>query len=404
METKKSNGYKVRLWSDRILGLIALLLLITASISGYQRTINDTGSVLQGLVEEHQYLRLNSEKIYEVLDTDSSQNKGFIKTGEYMGYGGPLEVAVRVDNHLVIQDLIIISHNETPSYVKKVLHRDFLKQIIGLTYTDEFNLEEDLDGISGATYTSRALAGAAKNAIREIALELADYQVPEDIKPRYSFGLPEILVILLFALSLYGVYQHINWKKRLRWAIMLVSLFTLGFWLSAPLSILKINSFMLGYWPEWQMGLFWYLLIGGTILILLVTNKNIYCSWICPFGAVQDCLGVFGNARYQLKGRTRRILLWAQRALAFSAIAAALYFRNPGKFHFEIFGTFFNLTGTTILFVITGIYVVSSLFISRPYCDTLCPIRPFGEFLLMMKKWMMPKNVKLNNLTYEEKS
>lgn len=365
------------------------MLLILASILGYNRATGDNEAIIQSLLEENQHLQLNSGNIYEVYQENASKESSYIFPGEGRGYGGPLEVAVLVDTSMHIQNLYITRHNETPSYVTKVLKRGFRGQIIHKTYTDEFDLEKDLDGISGATYTSRAIADAAREACRTIAVAQVAYKLPESTSPGLRFGFPETLLILLFSLSLYGVYSKIKWKKALRWSILIISLLTLGIWLSLPLSILKINTFLLGYWPEWHSGLYWYLLIGGTLLTLLLTSKNIYCSWICPFGAVQDCLGVFGKAKYKLQGRSKVYLKWVQRALAFAAIAAALYFRNPGAFNFEIFGTFFNLTGTTFLFVLTAIYVLSSMFIMRPYCDTLCPIRPFEEFLLMMKKWMI---------------
>jgi NosR/NirI family transcriptional regulator, nitrous oxide reductase regulator len=393
MKNKKHNKNRLKLRTDRILGLVALLLLLIASILGYQRSLSDNEVILQSLLEQNQQFQLNSYNIYEVYQDEASKEIGYIFSGEYMGYGGPLKVAILTDTNIVIQNLIITSHNETTSYVTKVLDRNLQRQIIGKTYADEFELDNDLDGVSGATYTSRALAGAAKEATQKIAVEQANFQKPETATPKVSFGFPEILLILLFALSLYGVYSKVNWKKSLRWGIMIVSFIVLGLWLSAPLSILKINTLLLGYWPEWHSSLYWYLLIGGALLTLLVTNKTIYCSWICPFGCAQECLGEFGKAKYKIQGRSKDLLLWVQRALAFAAIAAALYFRNPGKLNFEIFGTFFNLTGSTTLFVLTAIYVLSSLFIKRPYCDTLCPIRPFGEFLLMIKKWIMPKKL-----------
>lgn len=394
MTKRKQNRYVIKLRADRGLGLAALLILLVLSILGYKHSLNDNESLLLGLIGENQHLRLNANNIYEVYMDEDVQESAYIYYGECMGYGGPLEVAILVDTNIVIQNLLITSHNETPSYVTKVLGKEFQWQIIDKTYTDEYSLETDLDGVTGATYTSNAIAGAAKEACLKIAEEQIGFQIPYSTKPPIKIGLPEILLLLLFALSLYGVYSKISWKKRLRWGILIVSLIILGFWLGIPLSLLKINSFLLGYWPDWHTGIYWYLLIGGTILTLLVTNKELYCHWICPFGAAQDCLGLIGKANYKIRGRTGNILKWVQRALAFAAIAAALYFRSPGKLTFEVFGTFFNLTGSTVLFVITAVYVLSSLLISRPYCDTLCPIRPFGEFLLMMKKWMMPKKLK----------
>ncbi len=176
---------------------------------------------------------------------------------------------------------------------------------------------------------------------------------------------------------------------------MIISLLIFGFWLSIPLSLFKFNTFLLGYFPQWYNNLYWYILIGGTILTLLITNKRVYCNWICPFGTVQNCLGVIGKTENKIKGKIKIIVQWTQRILALSAIAAALYFRNPGSFNYEIFGTFFTLTGTTILFIITGIYVISSMFTTNPYCHTLCPIEPISDFLIMIKRWVNSAKNKL---------
>jgi NosR/NirI family nitrous oxide reductase transcriptional regulator len=374
---------------ERVLGLVALLILILASILGKKQSINDNESSLLSLLKENHHLQENSNNIYDVFKEQNTRASAYIFRGESMAYGGPLEVAVMVDTNIVIQTLIITSHNETPSYVTKVLKQQFIRQIIGKTYTDEFSLESDLDAVTGATYTSRAIADASKEACQKIAEEQKGVILPDSTKNSMKFGLPEILLILLYALSLYGVYSKIKWKKTLRWGIMIFSLLTLGFWLCIPLSLFKINSILLGYWPDWHTGMYWYLLIGGGFLTLLLSNKRVYCTWICPFGAAQSCLGFIGKAKNRLQGRTKFIVLWIQRILAFATIASALYFRNPGTINFEIFGTFFNLTGTTFLFVLTAVYMLSSLFTINPYCHTLCPLTPIEEFILMLKKWML---------------
>ena len=57
-----------------------------------------------------------------------------------------------------------------------------------------------------------------------------------------------------------------------------------------PLTISRVSSFLLGFWPQWQTNLYWYLLIGGVLFIATADNKNAYCAWFCPFGAAQECM------------------------------------------------------------------------------------------------------------------
>lgn len=36
-----------------------------------------------------------------------------------------------------------------------------------------------------------------------------------------------------------------------------------GFWFSVPLTLSRINLFLLGYWPDWYDNLYWYILVLG---------------------------------------------------------------------------------------------------------------------------------------------
>ncbi len=167
---------------------------------------------------------------------------------------------------------------------------------------------------------------------------------------------------------------------------MLCGMFILGFWFSVPLTLSKINSFLLGYFPDWHTQLYWYLLIGGFVLSIVVTRKNIYCSWICPLGGLQECFGVVGAAKPRFSRRFNRIMKWVQRGVALLAVLLALYFRNPVKLNYEIFGVALSLTGATYLFAMTGLFMMASIFIKRPWCNYLCPIIPVSDFILLFTR------------------
>jgi len=247
---------------------------------------------------------------------------------------------------------------------------------------------EDIDSITGATYTTRAVAESVLRAGHTVA-EYIGLPVTPSPEPKIIFGVPEIVLLGLFAAGYIGHQRKFKYKKQIRWASILIGMIVLGFVYNSPLTLAYINKFLLGYWPQWRTHLYWYLLIGGILFVFTVDNKNPYCEWFCPFGAAQDCMGVIGGAKPGSAGRYNDLLLWVQRGLAWLAIVLALYFRNPGLTSFEVFGTLFDLTGSTLQFALLGIILIASLFIKRPWCKFICPMRPVMDLYRTFRKWMI---------------
>jgi uncharacterized protein with FMN-binding domain len=303
---------------------------------------------------------------------------GFVSVGVASGYGGPLSVAVAVDPSGKAASLAVVHHRETPSFFDRVARTKFLERLVGRSHDDSLVLGEDIDGISGATYTSLGLSQAVRRAVRTVAEGPLDLPVPE-IERRIVFGAPELVLIGLFAV---GVAQRrIRVKKqlrsRIRWVTLLTGLVALGFLYNRPFVLAHINMVLLGYWPEWQTHLYWYILIVGLLLFKARDQWNLYCYDFCPFGAAQDVLGLIGGARSR-KVRWNASLLWAKRWLIAAAISLALIYRNPGFSSYEIFGTAFRLEGSNFQFALLAIIVFASMFYSRPWCQYLCPLHRHG--------------------------
>ena len=131
------------------------------------------------------------------------------------------------------------------------------------------------------------------------------------------------------------------------------------------------------------------MLIFGLFLIATVDNKNAYCAWFCPFGAAQECMAVIGGAKYNPPRQYRRTLLWVIRGLAWLAILLAFLFRNPGLSSYEVFGTLFDFTGSTVMFALLGIVLLVSLFVRRPWCNYLCPLDPIFSVIRLIRTWVL---------------
>jgi hypothetical protein len=372
---------------ERILAIAAIVTLVIAWFVGYSLNGIEYEPVLAEAAP--------AADRFEPLDKDTwaayqgDELLGYVAAGEADGYGGPLQVATFVNPEGLIMGTAVVKHKETPSFYDRVIRAKFSEQFMEMPVTGDFLVGEDVHGVTGATYTAIALAEASRDAAQSIAREQLEIPIPQPEPPPIQFGIPEITVILLFAAGWIGHRRGFKYKKQLRWAMLLVGLIVLGFIYNQPLTIGKINTLLLGFWPSWRTALYWYLLIGGIFLVATVDNKNAYCAWFCPFGAAQDCMGVIGGAKYSTPRKYRRHLLWGQRGLAWLAVLLAFLLRNPSVSSYEVFGVLFDFTGSTILFALLGIVLIASLFVKRPWCNYLCPLDPVYDIIRLIRTWVL---------------
>jgi NosR/NirI family nitrous oxide reductase transcriptional regulator len=367
MATKKAFGWRKQ---DGI-RLAVIAWFIACWWIGADRAAVDLGPFLNVAWPEAQAFEELDGDSYRVLG-GAGEVLGYVTTGTASGYGGPLTVAVAMTLDGVVESVAVVEHRETPSFFRTVVDSRFLAQLAGKTVDDSIILGYDVDGFSGATYTSRGMTQSVHRAAREIAVEFLELDVPPD-KRRVVFGLPEIVLIVLFTIAVSRRRIKGKVSKILRWTTLLGGLVFLGFLFNSPFVLAHINMVLIGYWPEWQTHIFWYILIIGLLLFKATEEWNVYCYDFCPFGAAQDTLGLIGGAKVR-PVRWSGGLVWAKRWLIAAAIGIALVLRNPGVSSYEIFGTLFTLEGSNFQFALLAIILLSSLFIYRPWCRHLCPL------------------------------
>jgi len=317
------------------------------------------------------------DDLFEAKAPDGS-SLGYAGVGVATGYGGPLSVAVAVDPEGVATAVAVVQHRETPSFFDRVVRGGVLARLAGKSHQDRIVLGEDVDAVSGATYTSRALTQSVQGVVHKVARERLDLPVPADER-RIVFGIPELVLLALFAV---GVTQRRirvskQLRSRLRWATLVAGLVLLGFVYNRPFVLAHINMVLLGYWPGWHTHLYWYILIAGLLFFKATEEWNLYCYDFCPFGASQEVLGLIGGAKSR-PVRWSSTLVWAKRWLIAAAISLALIYRNPGLSSYEIFGTMFKLEGSPFQFALLALIVLAAMFYRRPWCQYLCPLHRHG--------------------------
>lgn len=385
------NNRKIESW----LAIVAIIAIVIAWFVGRQLEHADIVSAIKEKMPEIAKLVEMDKASYKVYNSKAEQ-LGYLTVESSMGYGGPLQMAVAVDQNGKIFDLAVVGSKETPSYLEKVLNTHFLNKIIGKSYGEEYSLGKGIDGVSSATYSSRAIVEASKKGNRFIAAKMLGKVVPEERSHPIHIGFLEITLIILFTIGYFAHKKTFKYKKVARWGTMLGGLFVIGFYYNQAFALSMINQLLLGYFPPVHSHLYFYLLLGGIFLVLTIDNKNPYCSWFCPFGAAQECMGLVGGAKNISTGKFKNVFKWAIRAITLFAIITALLLRNPGVTSYEVFGTLFKLTGSNFQFAILGIVLVSSVFIKRPWCNYLCPMDSVANHYthvrrLIINKWKRKK-------------
>ena len=390
MSKPHSHADKIR-GIDRWLGLAALVILAGAWIMGAFKAEAELAPFLQKATPDAKYIEPLPGDLYAAWDSeDKTKLLATISIGESDGYGGTLKVAVALDNAGRILGAEVISHKETASFFTRVRRYGLPDSLRGKSYRDPFLVGQDVDSVTGATRSTRAIAESVRRAARHTAEKGLGFDPIQEPRASLHIGLPEITLALLFLAGFLGRLGPVSGKKRklLRWATLITGMVMLGFVFNRPLTLGLINKMLLGYWPGWQVQLYSYILLGGVFLTLLITDKTPYCDWFCPFGAVQESLGAVGGAKRMLPPALHRTMRWVQRILALSAIALALVSRNPSISSYEVFGVMFHLIGANWLFVLLGIVLIASLILRRPWCSYLCPLKPVTDYVRMISQWI----------------
>ncbi len=361
--------------------MVIVLVLIALFLGKYRKN----QSITSMISDEYSSLQLSqssNEKLF-IVQSDSTDVE-YIALGNGRGYGGDLSLSIWIDSAGFIRKIDIISQSETYSFIEKIYHANYIDSYLSMHLSDLNNEINIPDAVSGASYTSRGIEDAVFSAARSME-EIYQYNIIQPQSNLLIFGIPEIALILLYALGIYLNYRRLNNIKWIKWTAILVSIVFIGFMGQKMLTLTNIGTYIMGDWPDWHHYFFWYILIVGLGLGIILQNKNHYCNWVCPFGRVQEVLGAIGKAR-PLQIKINKRLQKLQQLIALIAVLLGLVLRNPSQTSFEVFSGLFTFTGSDLLFISLGIVIIASLFIRNPWCNYLCPVKPCINYLRSLRK------------------
>jgi hypothetical protein len=355
-----------------LLRLAAAISLLGAYIYGVSLRSQNELTLLRQFYEPDTVFQIISDTplIYNITSKIDAGLLLYVAIETSNGYGGPTTVATEADAKGVIQRVLVLEHKETPAFFNNLQDEKYFKQFESVKVSSAFVLDEDIDGVSGATVSSKAFAQAVQAGGHNIGRELLNMSIPEKERA-FIFGIKEAILIIFFVLVMIGSIKKI---AVLRYVILAASGVILGFYLNSAISLSNIATILLGYFPSITDKAHWWILVGGTLVMILFYGKNLYCYWLCPFGAIQEFATKIGGINIKLSQRTVTVAKYIGPFLTWMALMIIFLTSNTTLASYEPFATIFGLRGTSVQWFIMPTVILGSFFITRFWCRFFCPV------------------------------
>jgi polyferredoxin/Na+-translocating ferredoxin:NAD+ oxidoreductase RnfG subunit len=355
--------------------------------------------------------------------------------------GEPITLLVGLDLEGKITGLEITEHSE-PILVVGISEEDlahYVEQYRGVTVEQKVKLggaEREgyvtIDGITGATITAMVMNATVMKSVQQVAAtrgiplmsdasEVEAATAEGGSQPNRQSGLAmaqpppawwlgessepfwvsvwrdrvwqiAVLMIALALLTMILLFQ--DWLTRrpgllrlVRTAFLLFTLFFIGWYTLAQLSIIHVLTFINAIlhhfsWESFLVDPLIFILWGFVALTLLLWGRGVYCGWLCPFGALQELLHQlaqrlkipeykFPDVVHERLTAIKYIIFVALFGLSLQSIGYAARaaevepFKTAIVMHFDRSGVF--------LFYALGLLLIA-VFNRKFFCKYLCPL------------------------------
>lgn len=200
-------------------------------------------------------------------------------------------------------------------------------------------------------------------------------------------------VAALLLLLVLVMTSFLRKSASLRWVTLAYTLVYLGFIDGTFLSVSHItNGIKLG--PSLFLADLPLLIIVVFTLVTTLFCGRVFCSSLCPFGALQDFLTRFVPHKLQI--RVPQALhdkaIYIKYVILLLLIVMALTYSELSVFqYFEPFGTIFYQSQSILLWGILLAFLAASSVVSRFYCRYACPLGAALGVVSLLSPWRIAR-------------
>lgn len=300
---------------------------------------------------------------------------------DLIGYQGPTDVLVVFDPLQQVLGMRIRDSFDHQRYVQYVRDEEYFMTFFnGMALQELRQLDLDaarVEGVSGATMTSLAVAESLVRAAGRIETRTEPPSASDRSPVQWIDAWPTVLLIgIAVGLS----FSRWRGLRSIRLVVQIAVIVQLGFLTGNMVSLAVLAGWARSGIP-WPTQLAQCLLVGAAFLVPATTKRQVYCHWLCPFGAAQQLVLPSGRRRVAVGSRLARVLSTLPWLLLLAAIVIVSLQLPVSLVDLEPFGAFVLTAATWGTASIAVLGLVASCFVPMAYCRFGCPTGAVLSFI-----------------------
>ena len=287
------------------------------------------------------------------------------------GFAGKVPVEIEITNNIVNR-VSALPNAETPDFFNRA--SQLLNSWNGLSLNQA--ISKQVDAISGATYSSRAIIANVHKG-----LELAASSLNNDKSDIISLSQPPhltttdnnamkwlSLIVLIMAMVL-----PLFWRNKIYRIFQLaLNVAILGFWSCTFVNYTMLISLATNG-RDVSISLLPPLMIAAAFLYPVFGKKNYYCTNICPLGSAQELTAKLPVKKIKIRTTIAKRLTIFREILWLTLMILLAFGIWSEWIGYEPFAAFAIEIASLGMIVFAATILITSVFIPRAYCRFVCP-------------------------------
>lgn len=295
--------------------------------------------------------------------------------GSITGFAGKVPLEVTIKNGK-IKKVKALANEET---------KDFFDMASALL--NEWNgksidqaLDKQVDVVSGATYSSKAIIGNMREALLYAKSNPAIYAGSQsgnkpsvitgsmadfDLSAKNIAGLVVVLMAALLPLFIKNRKYHIFQ--------LILNVIVLGFWCGSFISYTSLISYT-AHGINILAAIIPVVMLITAFIYPVFGKKTYYCTHVCPFGSLQQLAGACTKHKAKMSPTTLH-RLDILRQVIWAALMLCIWTGVWSEWvDYEPFSAFIFQSASRVVIALASVFFALSFVVHRPYCRFVCPV------------------------------